>query len=506
MNRSIVTDNGRGTGYLLRVALAFLCFEFLTELPALAQTDDTHTISLSIEDAVMQSLENNETFLLQKLQPIRTGAFEQLEKGAYDPALILDAAHSRAKATEVSRSTGQQFDVELHQTDIEAGIEQQTPLGTSVRATVSSAREDSSRTTVQYSARLGMSVTQQLLQGRGPAVNLARLHQAELNSRISQHELAGYAEALVGEVEIAYWEYVSAALSIAAVEKSLDVARAKLDDIQERISVGALPENDAAAAAAEVGMREQTLLEARQLETDKKLTLLQLITPGTAPPPDARVKATTGMDLPDGQTDSIDAHVALALHSRQELAEAKLRQKKGDLEVRVTRNGVLPRLELFIDLGKTGYAAAFGESFSNLGASTFDATAGIRFRHVLGNRTAKAQHTIATVDATVEKQAMKNLQHMVTYDVHHAWHALKSAKALLKITTQTHFYRETALDSILAKFDAGSATQLAVVQAERDLLDSELEEVQAKVQYRIALVKLYLADGTLLKRRGISLE
>ena len=79
-------------------------------------------------------------------------------------------------------------------------------------------------------------------------------------------------------------------------------------------------------------------------------------------------------------------------------------------------------------------------------------------------------------------------------------------RALLEVTRQTNLYRETALESIEAKFEAGAATHLAVVQAERDLLESELEEVQSKVQYRIALVHLYLADGPLLKRRGISLE
>lgn len=45
-----------------------------------------------------------------------------------------------------------------------------------------------------------------------------------------------------------------------------------------------------------------------------------------------------------------------------------------------------------------------------------------------------------------------------------------------------------------------------VSDQERDLLVSQLAEIEAVVEYRIALVNLYLAEGSLLERRGIGLE
>jgi outer membrane protein TolC len=44
-----------------------------------------------------------------------------------------------------------------------------------------------------------------------------------------------------------------------------------------------------------------------------------------------------------------------------------------------------------------------------------------------------------------------------------------------------------------------------VSQAQRDLLAIRIQEVEAVIEYRIALVELYLAEGTLLERRGIQL-
>jgi len=45
-----------------------------------------------------------------------------------------------------------------------------------------------------------------------------------------------------------------------------------------------------------------------------------------------------------------------------------------------------------------------------------------------------------------------------------------------------------------------------VAWAQRDLLVSQLAEIEALVNYRIALVSLYLAEGALLQRRGIQLR
>jgi outer membrane protein len=74
------------------------------------------------------------------------------------------------------------------------------------------------------------------------------------------------------------------------------------------------------------------------------------------------------------------------------------------------------------------------------------------------------------------------------------------------LTETTHRHRATALTSIQDRFESGAATRLEVVQAERDLLESALEAVNARVEYQIALVRFYRAEGTLLQRRGISVD
>ncbi len=56
------------------------------------------------------------------------------------------------------------------------------------------------------------------------------------------------------------------------------------------------------------------------------------------------------------------------------------------------------------------------------------------------------------------------------------------------------------------RFDVGASTALDVALAQRDFLRSQINEIESIVNYRIALVKLYLAEGSLLDRRGITID
>ena len=53
------------------------------------------------------------------------------------------------------------------------------------------------------------------------------------------------------------------------------------------------------------------------------------------------------------------------------------------------------------------------------------------------------------------------------------------------------------------RLQAGAGTTLAVAQAQRDLLEAEVARVASAAAYRIALVNLYRAEGSLIERRGI---
>ena len=65
--------------------------------------------------------------------------------------------------------------------------------------------------------------------------------------------------------------------------------------------------------------------------------------------------------------------------------------------------------------------------------------------------------------------------------------------------------RELARIETLRNRGVSSDSQLDAAQAQRDLLASQISEVRAVINDRIALVDLFVAEGSLLPRRGISI-
>ena len=478
----------------------------LTRPPAFEPEISQGTIDLSVEQVAMLALQSNQELRVRRLNPLITGTFEQIERGVFDPELFAEFEYFREKANEVSRSTREQFRVKGDETTAVAGVRQQLPTGTEVEAQVSQERTISNRAPEQQTARVGLTVTQSLLRGLGPAVNLASVRQAELDTVAGVYELRGFVEALLADAEIAYWNYILAKEEIAIFERSLAVAKQQRDEVELRIEVGVLPEIEAAAARAEYALREQALIDARSVLEERRLRLLRLVSPDAEGRLDLRINARSEPRIePEPITDLAD-RLRLSEQSRPDLNEARVRLRQNRLETVVTRNGLLPRLELFIDLGRTGYADTFSDSFRRLDEGTYDFTAGIRLSHYLGNRAAKARELAARVSRRQAALAVENLRQIVRLDVRLAVNEVERARQQIPAARITRTLQEETLNAEKERFDVGASTALLVAQAQRDLLAARITEIEAVVHYRIALVGLYLAEGSLLDRRGVRLE
>jgi len=473
--------------------------------PELAGDSAGGTLELSVEEVALLVLQNNRDLRVQRLNPVIAGTFVQLERGVFDPELFAEAEFAKERSTETARSTGTQFDVDGRDTAVVAGIRQFLPTGTTVEAAVEQSRSISNRAPEQQVARVGLTVTQALLQGFGPAVNLAAVRQAELGTVASRYELRGFTETVLAEAETAYWNFVLAREQIAIFESSLHVARRQRDETELRIEVGLLPEVEAAAARAEFARREQALINARSLLEERRLRLLRLLDPKREDSFDRQINATSEPRTESTPVLDLPERLQLAEKMRPDLNEARLQLQQQRLETTVTRNGLLPRLDFFITLGKTGYADTFSESFGELDGSTYDLTAGIRLSRPLGNRTAKALDLAAKTSRLQAEEAVSNLRQLVLLDVRLAANELERARQQIAASAVTRALQEETLFAEQERFEVGTSTTLLVSQAQRDLLVSQIAEVEAIVNYRIALVNLFLAEGSLLERRGISI-
>ena len=477
----------------------------LTKPPSTEKTfpEPADLAALSVEQAVLLALHNNTDLQVRRFAPVISGTFAQIERGRYDPEFFAELEYYKEKTTETSRSSGELYNVAGDDTTSTAGLRQELPSGTVVEGTVNHERTISDREPEQQTARLELSVTQSLLRGFGPAVNLAAIRQAELETRISLDELRGFGQTLLADTEIAYWNYVLAREEIAIFEASLTVARQQREDIEARIEVGTLPQIEVAAAKAEEALRIQALLDARSLLEERRLRLLRLLTPALEDNNNQSIETTSNPRISAQPLTDLGDRLELAQRLRADLNEARLRLQQNRLETVVTRNGLLPRLNFFIALGKTGYAETFSAAFRDLDGNTYDLTTGLQLSYLLGNRAAKARDLAAQSSRQQALAAVTNLSQLVQLDVRLAANEVERTRQQIAASSTTRIFQQQTLAAERERFDVGISTALLVAQAQRDLLQTQIAEIEAVVNYRIALVNLYLAEGSLLERRGV---
>lgn len=465
---------------------------------------DDGPLRLTVEDAVLLALQNNRDLRVERLNPVIVASFEQIERGVYDPEVFANAELFTSESAETSRATGEEFSTTRDETSVIAGVRQLLPTGTDIEATVSAERSISNRSPEQQVVRAGLSVTQALLRGFGPAVNLAAIRQAELDTVASLHQLHGFIEALLADTEIRYWRYALAAQRIRIFEESLALARRQQEEIEQRIEIGVLAQTQAASAQAEVAQREQDLIDARSDLEILRLQLLRLLNPHQGNVFEHSIEIETDPATEPAPIENLDERIELALRMRPDLNEAKLRLDQARLETVVTRNGILPRLDFFISLGKTGFGDTFSNTVQEIDSPTFDLTAGLEFSYPIGNRVAEGRDEGARASRRQASEAVSNLEQLIRLDVRLAAAEVERSREQISATTATRRLREEALRAEEERFRVGDSTSLLVAQSQRDLLESRINEVDALVAYRIALIELYLAEGALLSRRGLT--
>jgi len=449
----------------------------------------------------MTALENNISFQIERLDPDLSRASEDIQRAAFDPTLAASISAER------SRDDANLQNQESESASGDASVQQFLPTGTTLEVGVGGdySTSHSSSDSRMKDGTWGVSITQALLQGRGTQVNLATLRQSRLDTEISLFELQGAAETLVSAVEEAYWDYVLAERSVDIYIKSLEVANQQIAEVSERIAVGMYAETELTAPKSELASRYEQLIQARGTLAKQRLLIIRQLSLNEG---DAgwsvEFDLTDAPELPVVELGSVEEYVPVALENRPDINQARLQVDRGDLDVVQTRNGLLPKLDFFIGLGGTHYTNAFSNQ-SDTNGDDLSYSAGLNFEFPLGNRSARARHRQSLISLEQTEGSLLNMEQLAQVDIRSAYVDVKSAEEGIKASKATRELREETLRIEEAKLRVGKSTTFLVSQAQRDVVESQIAEVEAIVEYRKALLDLFRLQGILLQRWGIEI-
>jgi len=463
-------------------------------------------LALTVESAIMTALERNISFQIERLGPALSRTEEDIQRAVFDPALsaTLSAGKEEEDGRDDASAAGTLRNPET--VSLASGLTKALSTGTSVKLSLSADSIGADDNADSEEMSWDVTMTQSLLKGRGAAANLARLRQAQVDTLRSLQELRGAAEALVADVERAYWDCILAERSLEIYERSLAVANRELEEVRERIRVGRVAQTELAAAEAEVASRREQLIEARGTFSKRRLNLIRLVNlSANGPGWNVDLALTEEPELDPVKMDDVEAHVGVALKMRPDLEQARLELRHGELDIVRTRNGLLPKLDLFVTLGGSLYARSFSDATEEEGDTTAY-SAGVLLEVPLGNRDAGARYVRAQLSLAQIQAALRNMEQLVQVDVRSAYVDVARTAERVKATKATRELRQKTLDNEQEKFRVGRSTTFLVSQARRDLVANQIAEVEAVIEYRKSLLTLYRLDGSLLTRKGIAVE
>jgi outer membrane protein TolC len=512
--------------------------EVVAQLPAPQPSlEPGKTLNLTVEGAIVLALQNNQDLSVQEVNPALQQTFVSEARSVFDPVLVGGYTYTddhlendlllqrtlqlspAATANNPSYWEPVENKTSTHSNAGQAGVTQYLPTGGDVSLTLAKGRTSLHRSssdqtianlvdTETDSPSVSLQVTQSLLRGAGLNVNLATLRQARIDQRLSEYETRGTAENLVSQTEQAYWDYALANFKIGIFENALDVAQKQLDLITEQINVGRLPESERSAADAEVASRQSLLIDARSNLAQARLALLRLLNPSPDALRGTEVKIQSEPVIPEISPDGEEASIELARRLRPDMNQARLLIERDKLEVVKTKNGLLPQLDVFLQLAKdineTEYARSFVLSSQDMKDTHYSTQVGVQFGYPIGNRAARARDQRARLAQRQDRLALANMAQLVEQDIRSAYVEVARARAQIDATAATRKLQEQTLQVETEKFRVGRSNVLLVAQAQRDLLTAQITAVQSRSTYLKAIVNLYRLEGTLLERRGVN--
>jgi outer membrane protein len=460
-------------------------------------SEDPFKVTLS--EAVLIGLANNKQLQVDRIEPAKVSTYEQEEVAIFDPILLAEVERNRQRT---DRYTQQE---EFKAT---SKVSKFFPTGTTVGAEIGTDWNRSLPnpvTSSDWQSYAQMSMNQALLRGAGVDVNLANLRKAQVETQISLYQLSGLAQTLTLEIEKSYWDYFYALGQIDIYSRSLTLAQRIVRETQQRINAGEKARSEIFFVKAEAATREQSLIDAKSDLEKTRIRLLRLISPPSADLWNRKLQLMSKPVVMNDWIEDLPVHIRLAMQLRPDVNEARLRETRGELELIKTRNGLLPRLDLFVILGGSGYSASFGDSVNNIGSKGLEYVLRGQLEIPIGNNKAVAQFNRSRFTVQQEREAIDNLLQLAQQDILLAYVEVHRARDQMRAAATTLKFQLEKRDAEMEKFRLGTSSAYAVAQTERDAVNSEVSALRARIDYLKGLAQFYFAEGTLLARRGLGL-
>jgi outer membrane protein TolC len=505
------------------------------QMPSADMPPDPRTrVPLTLDDAVNLALDRNLDIAVQRLNPeIQDIAVARI-RSVYYPSLTSQLATQSTTTpanSTLAGSTQPGAPVVAGLSTYNVGVAQSMPwLGGSYTVGLNNNKSTTTSLNVLYNPTFNTNwsgvFTQPL--GRNLSTDSTRqqVQVTKINRDITDVQLRSTITNTVSNVREAYWNYVYSIQAVGVAQQSVTLADQLVKDNQTRVEVGTMAPIDVVTAQSQAATARQNLAVAIGTMRTNELALKRLVVGGTE---DTNWNAhLDAVDRPDfaPQPVDIEAAVRRALSERTDLQIAQKVGQENDVTLKYLRDQLKPQADFvatygFVGIGGTelvkppnaGVNAApigfipggYSDAISSLFHTDFPRwTAQFNISYPLGTSFQQASVARARVQLNQVQAQVKQIQLQVATDVTNAAVSVQSNAERVQAAQAATQLADQTMKAEQSKFEVGMSTSYNVVLTQRDLATAQINELQAILNYRIALVELERLQQTTLQSANIT--
>lgn len=339
----------------------------------------------------------------------------------------------------------------------------------------------------------GVQVVQSIYEG-GRVRSALRSAKLTREQALAQHEavLAG----TLLDVRLAYYDVLLAVQQIVVQEASVNLLQKELDDQQRRFDAGTVPKFNVLRAEVELSNAKPRLIRARNTLRIGQNNLAHLL--GFTLPREVweniPMKLSGTLESP-AWTLELPAAIAQSMERRPELEALRNAESLRREGIRNARAGRLPSVQAFAGWGWRN--SSFSDNLSD-DLSGWSAGAQLSWDIFDGFNT-RGRVQEATAHLTRAEEELSEAGRRIELEVRTAYSNVMEAREVMESTRKVHEQADESLRLATARSEAGTGTQLDVLNAQTALTEARTIQIQAQRDFAAARARLERAIGADLR-------
>ena len=555
----------------------------LTNSPRIDQLIHEGKIELSMQEAVELALENSLDIVVQRYNPwfadagilkANAGGFGGTTPGAvfggssannpllnFDPVvttvLTLDDRKSpinnpltSGTGTGISSLAALATHTSIFNVQYAQGFATGTTFFTAWDNTRNSASLSANLFNPSVQSSIFAGFQQQLLNGFGRSVGTRNIRIAKNNRKIADWAFTQQAITTVTNTIAAYWELVFARENVKVQQQAVTVAEKLYNDNRKQLEIGTMAPLDVTRAESELATDRQNLIVAQTVQLQDQQTLKNAISKNPLAPNFVNVEIVP-TDLPS-RPEAIEAPtfedaVKEAFAKRPELQEEALNLLNGEIDLKATRNALLPTATLTAQYSSVGLAgnqaqfttatvagapvvdangnpvpgdflpatrftpngvaqAGFSDALSSAFHNNFpDYQISLNVQIPIRNRSAQADNQRAILTQRWLEAQLQQMKNAALLDVRNTYIALTQDRAQVDAASKARELQQQTFDAEQKKYQLGASTVYLVIQTQRDLINAQGTELRALANLAEAKANYERAVGRTLEVNRVTI-